>query len=153
MVRIGVDNNMKKIMLDCNAFDDLVFYIDLLISKLDSYEYYIINVVEGELNKISDIAKRDRLLEMMNLLNIKFSYTSPAIYGTVKYGMAKYGGDKTAYERILKKTKSNIKDALIGSSAVKENCIVITNDGEFQRKMKNNGYQVLSTKDFIEQLR
>lgn len=144
---------MKKIMLDCNAFDDLVLYIDLLISKLDSYEYYIINVVEGELNKISDIAKRDRLLEMMNLLNVKIAYTTPAIYGMVKYGMAKYGGDKTVYEKILKKTKSNIKDALIGSSAVKENCIVITNDGEFQRKMKNNGYQVLSTKDFIEQLK
>lgn len=145
----------QKIMLDNNAFDSLIKEINLLLKTLDKYEYYLIDITYDELIAIPDTKKEKRLnlLEMMNKLNINFAYTTPAVYGKAKYGRSKYDGDTKAFESILKCTRSNINDALIGSSAIAENCILVTNDTEFQAKMRNNAYDVLSTDEFIEYIR
>ena len=145
----------KKIMFDCNAFDKVILVdstIDLLISKLDICEYSLITTQRDELNKITDIERKRKLLGIIERLNMETVYTTPAIYGKVKYGMTKYGGDKTVFENVIFKTKKNINDALIANSAVRENCIVITNDKDFYKKMKNNNYQVMTFEEFIKNI-
>ena len=50
------------------------------------------------------------------------------------------------------KTRKNINDALIANSAMRENCIVITNDTDFYRKMINNDYPVMTFEEFMENI-
>lgn len=110
----------KKIMFDCNAFDEIILddRLELLVSTLDRYEYYIIPIQVKELHNIPDEkeTKREKLIDLISKLHMKEVYISPAIYGTFKYGQAKYGGNRSVYDKILFQTKSNIKDALIATS-------------------------------------
>ena len=148
----------KKIMFDCNIFDEVVLDDDvlkLLINTLDRYEYYIIPIQVEELHNIPDDkkTKREKLIGLISKLQMKELYISPAIYGTFKYGQSKYGGERSVYDKVLFCTRSNIKDALIASSAIRESCVVITNDGSFYKKMANNNYSVMNFNEFIEDVK
>ena len=147
----------KKIMFDCNIFDEVVDdnMLVLLENNLDKYEYFIIPIQEDELHNIPDYKKekREKLLNLIVRLNMKKVYISPAIYGTFKYGQAKYGGDRSVYDKVSFRTRSNTKDALIASSAIREGCIVITNDGDFRKKMIGNNYPVMNFNEFIEDVK
>ena len=145
----------KKIMFDSNAFDKVILEdstIDLLISKLSICEYYLITTQYDELNRITNIEKKNKILGIIEKLNMTTTCTTPAIYGKVKYGRARYGGDDTVFVKVIFKTRKNINDALIASSAISENCIVITNDKNFYRKMKYNNYPVMTFEEFIKSL-
>ena len=147
----------KKIMFDCNIFDEVLDdnMLVLLENNLDKYEYFIIQIQEDELHNIPDYKKekREKLLDLIVRLDMKKVYISPAIYGTCKYGQAKYGGDRSVYDKILFHTKSNTDDSLIASSAIREGCIVITNDIRFYEKMKFNDYPVMNFKEFMTDVR
>lgn len=146
---------MKKIMIDCNIFDKMIFDKELLIKSLDNYEYFIISTQYDELKRIPDSKKewRDSLLSIIDILKISTVYTTPAIYGKVKYGLAKYGGDTDAFNKIIKKTRSNINDALIASSAIFHEYILVTDDDELYRKMKNNQYEVITYFELLEDIK
>ena len=146
---------MKKIMIDCNIFDKMIFDKELLIKSLDNYEYFIISTQYDELKKIPDSKKewRDSLLSIIDILKISTVYTTPAIYGKVKYDLAKYGGDTDAFNKIIKKTRSNINDALIASSAIFHEYILVTDDDELYRKMKNNQYEVITYFELLEDIK
>ena len=147
----------KKIMFDCNAFDEIILddRLELLVNTLDRYEYYIIPIQVKELHNIPDEkeTKREKLIDLISKLHMKEVYISPAIYGTFKYGQAKYGGHRSVYDKVLFRTRSNTRDALIASSANREDCIVITNDGGFRKKMINNNYPVMNFNEFIEDVK
>ena len=97
--------------------------------------------------------KREKLIGLISKLQMKEVYISPAIFGTFKYGQSKYGGERSVYDKVLFCTRSNIKDALIASSAIRESCIVITNDGSLYKKMANNNYLVMNFNEFIEDVK
>lgn len=147
----------KKIMFDCNAFDEIILddRLELLVNTLDRYEYYIIPIQVKELHNIPDEkeTKREKLIDLISKLHMKEVYISPAIYGTFKYGQAKYGGYRSVYDKVLFRTRSNTRDALIASSANREDYIVITNDGGFRKKMINNNYPVMNFNEFIEDVK
>ena len=42
---------MKKIIIDCNIFDKMIFDKDLLLQSLGEYEYFIISIQYDELKK------------------------------------------------------------------------------------------------------
>lgn len=48
---------MKKIIIDCNIFDKMIFDKDLLLQSLGEYEYFIISIQYDELKK-SQILKK-----------------------------------------------------------------------------------------------
>ena len=147
----------KKIMFDCNAFEEIILddRLELLVNTLDRYEYYIIPIQVKELHNIPDEkeTKREKLIDLISKLHMKEVYISPAIYGTFKYGQAKYGGYRSVYDKVLFRIRSNTIDALIASSTNREDCIVITNDGGFRKKMINNNYPVMNFNEFIEDVK
>ena len=93
------------------------------------------------------------LTSLIDILKITTVYTTPAIYGKIKYGLAKYGGDKDAFNKILKTTRSNINDALIASSAISHEYILATDDNELRRKMKNNNYEVMTYSELLNDIK
>ena len=145
----------KKIMIDCNIFDKMIFDKKLLLQSLDEYEYFIISLQYDELKRIPDSKKewRESLLLLIDELKITTVYTLPAIYGKAKYGLAKYGGDTTAYYKILKSTRRNINDALIASAAISHKYILVTEDDELRRKMKNNNYEVMTYFELLNDIK
>ena len=69
----------KKIMFDCNIFDEIVLDDDvlkLLINTLDRYEYYIIPIQVEELHNIPDDkkTKREKLICLISKLQMKELY-------------------------------------------------------------------------------
>lgn len=146
---------MKKIIIDCNIFDKMIFDKDLLLQSLGEYEYFIISIQYDELKKIPNSKKewRESLLSLIDILKITTVYTTPAIYGKAKYGLAKYGGDTDAFNKILKTTRSNINDALIASSAISHGYILVTDDNELRRKMKNNNYEVMTYSELLNDIK
>ena len=71
----------KKIMFDCNIFDEIVLDDDvlkLLTNTLDRYEYYIIPIQVEELHNIPDDkkTKREKLIGLISKLQMKEVYTT-----------------------------------------------------------------------------
>ena len=54
---------------------------------------------------------------------------------------------------ILKTTRSNINDALIASSAISHEYILVTDDNELRRKMKKNNYEVMTYSELLNDIK
>lgn len=58
--------------------------------------------------------------------------TSVSVLGEARLGYTRLG-DGSVYHKILNDSKNNISDAIITDTAVKEGCILITEDIKFQK--------------------
>ena len=141
-------------MFDSNMFDNLPNCIDKIIYSKVEYEYYVTTLQIEELCKIPDSKKDKRisLITHLAILRPKLIPIPTFVLGYAKLGQVKLG-DGIEYNKILNKTKSNIADALIASTAVNEGCTLITDDTKLTTKMKNNNYPVMSFSEFIESLK
>ena len=139
-----------KIMFDSNIFDKLPTFIDQIKSSTTIYEYYITTIQVEELCDIPDIEKRKTNILMLADLRAKLIPNSVCVLGHSRLGYSRLGeGD--VYNLIINENKSNIKDAIIADTAVKEGCTLITEDKRFYNKMKSNGFAVLKFDDFLSE--
>ena len=53
------------------------------------------------------------------------------------------------YSKLLNSTHSNVKDAMIGSTAKREHCCIITDDKRFLKKLRDNHIENIMFDDFI----
>ena len=139
---------MKKIMFDSNIFNKLPSFIKKIKESKKEYSYYISTIQIQELAKIKDNKEKQRISNIIMLADLRAHLvpTSVSVLGEARLGYTRLG-DGSVYHKILNDSKNIIAD-----TAVKEGCILITEDIKFQKKMKRHQYDVMSFDEFISSL-
>ena len=135
-----------KILLDNNAIDQIVNNIDFIKTHKE-ISFYICREIAEEVSQKSDSYNPTQ--NIISLLKVGVSYLPNSVFilgHSLLDGESQFCDENTAlvYKNILKETKSNISDAIIAATAVKNNCTLLTYDGGLYKKMKNCGYSVIT---------
>ena len=144
-----------RIMFDTNAFDKMCSSNDDVekIIASDQYEYFITSVQIEEIGNIPDIKKEHRIQDLLVLCQIRAQLLfTPAVVGNARLGYCVAAGEDDVYSDLLKETRSNMNDAMIGSAAKIEQCTVVTDDDDFKKRLIKHGIPVLTYDEFIQSL-
>ena len=144
-----------RIMFDTNAFDKMCSSngdVEKIIAS-DQYEYFITSVQIEEIGNIPDTNKEQRIQDLLMLCQIRAQLLfTPAAVDSGRVGYCVVGGEEDVYSELLNETRSNKNDAVIGSTAKREQCTVVTDDKDFKKRLKKNGIPILSYDEFIRSL-
>lgn len=146
---------MVGVMFDSNVFDAIIdgkISLDLIQkSKERGFEYFITHVQTDEIADIPDSKKDKRKLMILFLTSVK-----PGVIPTetfvLDHSRLDFGklGDAKVYKKLVKNDNSNMNDALIGETAIKNNYILVTDDIELRNKVNSLGGKAKSIQDFTE---
>ena len=143
---------MKKILIDCNCIDFLLTNEKEFLEKKNEYKYFVSSSVVEEIATISDdkINKRISLFLALCKIGASFLNDSCFILGKARLGFTNLGEGKV-YSEILNESQNNTRDSIIADTAVTNDCVLLTNDSKFCKKMKRLGYAALSFEEFISE--
>jgi rRNA-processing protein FCF1 len=141
-------------MLDTCAYNALTEDPDVLklvkgaVQK--GYEFYITHVQVDEIVEISDKNKEKRKKAVLFLAYGRphILLTETGVWGHSRWDFFKFGDEDSVYHKLLNGNKSNIKDALIGETAIKNECTLITDDLDLIGRMVAIGGRVKRYADF-----
>lgn len=107
--------------------------MDLKDFKKKDKKFFVTHVQRDEINKTPDATRRDELLSIFQEIADSIS-TTTAFWNISKWNESKWSNDDLAQkilEELNKKDqrKSNPEDALIADTEIKNNYILITEDG------------------------
>ena len=142
-------------MFDTNAFDKMYTTDDDLdrIVASNKYEYYITSIQIEEIGNIPDSRKEQRKQNLMTLCKIGAQLLFvPAVVGHARLDCCVVADENDVYSDLLKVTHSNVNDAMIGSTAKRENCIVVTDDKDFSKRLKKHSVPTMTYNEFIQSL-
>jgi len=146
------------IIFDTNSFDKILtgeIPLDLIKRSINKgYRYFVTHIQIDELSNTPD-TKKDKRAQLILFLSAVAPSLIPSesfVLGYSRLGFAKLG---TAgyYEKLLNENKTNIKDAIIGETAIKNNFILITEDKNFIKKMESLGGIILTPENYTKKLR
>ena len=144
-----------RIMFDTNAFDKMISAKTDLdrIAKSSKHEYFITSIQIEELANIPDNKREQRIRNLLALCTIraKLIYV-PAVMGYARVGFCVCAEDNDLYTELLNETKRNAPDAIIGSTAHRENCTVITDDARFIKRLAKLSIPTMKYQEFINSL-
>lgn len=144
-----------RIIFDSNAFDKMHSSENTLnkISTSDKHEYYITSVQIEEIGNMRDEKREQRIRNLLALCRIRahLLYT-PAIVGHARAGFCVVTNEDDIYKDLLKATGNNIPDAMIGSTAYREGCTVVTDDKRFSNRLKAHSISAMTFDDFMQSL-
>lgn len=130
---------MTEYMLDTSAVGEIEEgEIDTRRLYTSSDEFYITHIQEDELNAAGTYSKF--LLKVLEIVKPEKVPTDGAYYGVSKYGRAKYGKGEhvnTIENQLPPDDGNEIKDALIGGTAVHQGYILVTHDGDLREVINN----------------
>lgn len=92
-------------MFDTNSFDKLIEDLDVVINSDKKNRYYITYVQKQELDNIPSIKKekKDCLLKMVTILNIKQTLSTVFVLNSTPIGSGKLGNGKVFNELLNEK--------------------------------------------------
>ncbi len=151
-----------KFMLDTNAYNALLNN-DISIEQLKG-EFFTTHIPEDELNNTKDDERRKQLNAKFKEVQQKEISTESAVWDTSKWNKSKWTesntptesfvlrtsrlsgaklGNGSIYHELLSylekakpKDRGNIKDALIGETAIKNEYVLVTNDIALQNAVQ-----------------
>ncbi len=149
--------NSKNIMFDTNSFDKILsgdIPIELIKKSISlGYRYFITHIQTDEVSNIPDNKKdkRAKLVLFLSAVAPSLIPTESFVLGYTRWGYGKLG---TAgyYEKLLNENKTNIRDAIIGDTAIKNGFIIVTEDNKFINKIEVLGGTAITSEDFISKL-
>ncbi len=148
---------MNDIMFDTNAFDKILdgtLSIDLIKDSLSlGYGYFITHIQTDEVSDIPD-DKKDKRAKMVLYLSVVAPSLIPTESVVLDYSRASFSklGDGVIYEQLLNESKNNIKDAIIGETAIINDHTLVTEDDDFKSKVESLGGTALKVEEFKEKL-
>ena len=129
----------RNIMFDTNIFNEILdgrINIDDLESEEN--DYLVTHVQMDELKKCPDEERRKELLRIFSQINQKEISTESGVFDTSRFNKAKFG-EGELLEEIRKGNIKHTEDALIGETAIKNGCILVTNDKRLLNKVNELG--------------
>ena len=141
-----------KILLDNNAIDQVAKNIDF-IKEHKEISFYICREVAEEVSAKSGTYFATG--NVISLLKAGVSYLPNAVFilgHSLLDGESEFCDERTGsvYDNILYENKSNVSDAIIASTAVSNNCILLTYDSRLYKRMKKFGYEVITFEELRE---
>lgn len=143
----------KGVMFDTNSFDkilDGLLPVSLIKNSLvKGYRYFVTHIQTDELSNTPDQKKdkRANLVLFLSTVSPSLIPTESFILGYSRLNFSKLG---TAgfYEQLLNESKTNIKDSIIGDTAIKNQFLLITEDKRFAKKVKSLGGDAINLDSF-----
>jgi rRNA-processing protein FCF1 len=138
----------KRILIDNNCIDTILENLDFYENMKSKYEFCVCTSVVEELANIPDTNKEKRITVFICLAKIEAKFLPDSVFvaGHSRTGVACVSNAEI-YHKILCESKSNISDAIIAETAVRNNCMLLTNDLRLYKKMKDNNYDVITFED------
>lgn len=140
-------------MFDTNIFTRIL-EMDMDLPRKNTHQYFITHIQHDELRATRNKQKRESLLKIFKTITQKSMPTESAIWGVFRWGRAKWGVGKF-HHRILKELekrkpqdKGNVKDALIGETAIVNSIVLVTDDGDLQASVIKLGGQAIDFATF-----
>ena len=125
---------MNKYMVDTMIINRILDYdVDLQKFKKKDKRFFATHVQRDEIINTPNATRRDELLSIFEEIVVSIP-TESALWGRSNWDESKWAADDLV-EKILKelnikdRRRSNPQDALIADTAIKNNCILITDDG------------------------
>jgi predicted nucleic acid-binding protein len=155
---VSENRTMARFMFDTNVFGKIL-WIQVPHSLLtDRHEYFVTHIQNDELNAAPQRVK-NRLLTVFQVIPQQRIPTETAIWGISRFDMAKLGDGKL-YNLILSElgnkkpleAENNIKDALIGETAINNEIILVTDDKALIDSVERHGGRVMSFNTFQKAL-
>lgn len=149
---------IRNIVFDTNTFDEILageMPLDLIKKSISlGYRYFITHIQTDELSNIPDNKKdkRAKLVLFLSSVSPSLIPTESFVLGYSRLGFAKLG-TPGFYEKLLNENKTNIKDSIIGDTAIKNNFILVTEDDKFFKKIKELGGNAITTLEFIKKIK
>jgi rRNA-processing protein FCF1 len=147
----------KNIMFDTNSFDKILsgeVNINAIKKSINlGYRYFITHIQTDELSNIPDNKKdkRAKLVLFLSAVAPSLIPTESFVLGYTRLGYGKLG-TPGYYEKLLNEKKTNIKDAIIGDTAIKNKFIIVTEDKGFTKKINSLGGIAITPKEFTDKL-
>ena len=138
-----------KVMFDTNAFDKACADSWLIKRHLDKFSIFVTSVQIEELSNIPDERKTVRLDNFLTLCDLR-PCLIPTVFTFDRIDFAHFSFEtEPLYDYLIKENKSNLHDALIGATAYHEGCILITDDKDLSKRMKQaDDSMVMSYEEF-----
>ena len=154
---VPVVKDAKNVMFDTNSFDKILsgdIPLELIKKSISlGYRYFITHIQTDELSNTPDNKKdkRAKLVLFLSAVAPSLIPTESFVLGYSRIGYSRLG---TAgyYEKLLNKNKTNIRDSIIGDTAIKNGFIIVTEDKEFIEKIRSVGGTAIIPKDFADKL-
>jgi rRNA-processing protein FCF1 len=149
-----IQMNKERIMFDSNSFDKMRTSGELgRIAASEKFEYYITSVQIEEIGNMPDKKKEERKDNLLALCSLRAHLVPiPAIVGYARSGLCLPVGDDDVLSDLLTVTRSNTRDAMIGSAAKRERCTVVTDDVRYSKKLKQNGIPTMTYQEFVQKV-
>lgn len=155
-----------KCMFDTNIFDWIVKNDTSLVETLaECVEVYATYIQQDELDRTpgrDEKAKRAKLFVRLVPENAGSDRpgkvpTESAMWGISKWGSAKWGSGDGLRERIhssldtRKKKPNNAEDSLIAETAIKNDFLLVTNDGDLKEVAQEHGGESICLRELLLQ--
>lgn len=140
-----------EVLLDNNAIDKLSKNIDIIKTHTETRFFICRETVE----EVSNNKSYNPTYNIISLLQLGVSYAKNAVFvlGHSKLdGHSKFSDRTTStiYKNMLNENRSNVADAIIATTAIKNNYTLITNDKKLYNKMQKYNYKVMTFEEFLE---
>lgn len=132
-----------RILLDNNAIDKMGDHLNF-IKRHTEIEFFICREVAGEVSQTESYNPTTNIISLLKA-GVKYLPNTGFVIGhSLLDGESTLSSDSQnqVYYNILNKTRSNISDAIIASTACNNNCTLLTYDKKLYRKMKKYSYGV-----------
>ena len=144
-----------RIMFDTNAFDKMLSSTNDLerIVASDKNEYFVTSIQIEEISSIPDSRKEQRTKVLLALCKIRAHMLYvPAVLDHARLDWCVLSDESDIYHDLLKTTGSNVNDAMIGSTAKREQCAVVTDDNDFAKRLQKHNTLTMTYDSFLRTL-
>lgn len=147
---------MRRVVVDSNAMDPLM---DLLGAyeavraavDQDDLEIMFTHVTVEELAAIPDYERRCRLLIFLIDLG-RLVPTGAFILGASRLDFGCLGDDEESVQVLIGQGQAHLRDALIGATALMDDCALVTYDSRLTARARDRGVEVLTTDELLAEL-
>jgi len=135
---------------------DTTLFNDILNRKIDinrfpkHFDYFITFRQLDELNETPDPNLREKLKQIFVNIDKEEIPTKSSVNDVSGFDKAKLGKGEIL-DKLRKENLRNIEDALIGETAIMNGLILVTDDKELLRKVRELGGWAITLKDFLNE--
>jgi len=130
---------------------------DNILSSKDEYEYFMTHIQSDELNKTPNAELRERLMDIFKKIPRNVIATESAVVDVSRIDLAKLS-DGQLYSGIFEELnekkplqeENNIRDALIGETAIKNGITLVSCDKTLREIIKKFRGSAVDFKDFTD---
>ena len=142
-------------MFDTNIFDKIISSDDdfgKIISTV-KHEFFVTHIQIDEVHNIPDEKKNHRAQILLSISTIAPTVLpSTAVVGHSRIESCVLVGNDDVYLDLLNPSRNNINDAIIGSTAKREQCTIVSEDKPFRDKLSLYSIPTMTYADFIQSL-